>query len=154
MSDLAKGAVAGAFATLFHTAVMYALQPRLPRARRHPLPPVQVTANAARRAGNINVDPGTPLRGATALAHFGFGAAAGGLYAPIGKRFGSVPTGIGYGIGVWAASYLGWIPALRLLPPASRQSNQRNVMMILAHVAWGAALAVAFKRFTEPSRQD
>lgn len=52
----------------------------------------------------------------TLLGHFIFGALAGTIYA----RFCPRANGSLYGITVWAASYLGWIPAIGLLPPATR----------------------------------
>ena len=148
MRQLLRAAVGGAVATLFHTAVMLALHPRLPRARRQPLPPTEITAVVADRAGVPVPQRRLALIAATAVSHFGYGAAAGALYARIAGRVRRRRTlvGIGYGLGVWAASYLGWIPALRILPPATQQSTQRNFMMILAHVAWGAALAITYDR--------
>lgn len=50
-SHYMNGAVAGAVATLFHTAVMFALHQRLSRAARAPLPPVEITSEVAKRAG-------------------------------------------------------------------------------------------------------
>jgi uncharacterized membrane protein YagU involved in acid resistance len=143
-----NGALAGTVATLFHTAVMWALHPRLPRARQQPLPPTQITAVVAARAGVETAQAGPGLTAATVASHFGYGAAAGALY-PLWRGRQSraqLLSGVGFGVGVWAASYLGWIPALRILPPATKQPAQRNVMMILAHVAWGAALAAVFSR--------
>ena len=46
---------------------------------------------------------------------------------------------------MWAASYLGWIPAAGLLKPATEHPARRNFMMIAAHLVWGAALALALK---------
>lgn len=142
------GTFAGTVATLFHTAAMFALQPWLPRERHRRLPPAQITSTAARRARTGQVESGRGLRVATAFTHFGFGAAAGSLYPLLAEHGRSKPvaTGIGFGVAVWAASYLGWIPALRLLPPATQHSAQRNAMMILAHVAWGAALGLMYDR--------
>lgn len=138
-----NGAIAGAVATLFHTAVMFALHQRLSRAARAPLPPVEITSEVAKRAGLDKLQHGAGLTVATIATHFGYGAAAGMLYAPIAARVHQkhIGAGIAYGIIVWVLSYLGWIPALRILPPAMRQPAQRNVMMVLGHVAWGAGLA-------------
>jgi uncharacterized membrane protein YagU involved in acid resistance len=40
---------------------------------------------------------------------------------------------------------LGWVPAMRLMPPATRQPAARNFMMIVAHIIWGATLGSAVK---------
>lgn len=145
-----RGALAGAAATLAHTAVMFALHPRLPQARRQPLPPLAITSEIAQRTGLETAQRGTGLRVATTASHFAFGAAAGSLYGPVEARLRGDRTliGVGYGLAVWALSYLGWIPALRILPPATQHPAQRNVMMILAHVAWGAALAATYGRLS------
>lgn len=150
------GALAGAAATLFHTATMWALKPRLPREHGRALPPTQITSTAARRAGARGVGSGIALRLATTFTHFGFGAAAGSLYPAFAARLRAKPvaSGVGFGVGVWAASYLGWIPALGLLPPATRHPAQRNVMMILAHVAWGAALGAIYAQIQRRQRRD
>jgi uncharacterized membrane protein YagU involved in acid resistance len=85
---------------------------------------------------------------ATLAAHFGFGAASGALFsaAPSGLRQQyPVATGVAFGLCVWGASYLGWVPAMRLMPPATRQPAARNFMMIVAHIIWGATLGSAVK---------
>ena len=53
---------------------------------------------------------------------------------------GPIASGVGYGLAVWAGSYLGFLPALGLHPPATRESPGRNVMNIGAHLVWGATL--------------
>jgi len=50
-------------------------------------------------------------------------------------------TGAGYGVAVWALSYLGWIPALNVLKPATQHPPRRDLLMIAAHLVWGTALA-------------
>ena len=80
--------------------------------------------------------------GLTYAAHFSYGTSVGalfGLVAPrdLGK---SIVAGVGYGLLVWAGSYLGLLPALGLHRPATREPAERNALMIGAHVVWGAAL--------------
>jgi hypothetical protein len=47
----------------------------------------------------------------TAAAHLGFGAGCGALYAMVLRRSTAL-SGTSFGLGVWAASYAGWIPAM------------------------------------------
>ena len=143
MDKLAAGALAGLTATAPMTLAMSAMHRRLPARERYPLPPRQITMNAARKAG---VEPAQDLDeperlGLTMLAHFGYGTAVGALYGPIAPRSlpGSVLGGVGWGLAVWAGSYLGLLPALNLLSPATRHPPRRNALMIAAHVVWGAA---------------
>jgi hypothetical protein len=53
---------------------------------------------------------------------------------------------VAYGLAVWAGSYLGWLPAAGVLPPATEEPAGKNAVMILAHVACGAALGVLTDR--------
>lgn len=48
--------------------------------------------------------------------------------------------GIIFGIGVWLVSYLGWLPAANILPPATREPAARNILMILSHLVWGSVI--------------
>jgi len=49
---------------------------------------------------------------------------------------------VGYGLVVWAGSYLGLLPAVGLHRPATREPAGRNGMMIGAHVVFGAVLGL------------
>ena len=76
-------------------------------------------------------------RTSTLTAHFGFGALTGAIFAllPPSRSGGAL-----YGAGVWALSYLGWIPGAGILAPAWRHPLQRNLLMIAAHLVWGTVL--------------
>ena len=80
--------------------------------------------------------------GVTLLAHFGYGAAVGSLFAPVVEKtgIGGVGSGLLFGLTVWLVSYLGILPALGLFPPPHRETPHRNLLMIAAHLVWGAAL--------------
>jgi hypothetical protein len=139
------GAVAGFTATAPMTAVMAAAHQSLPRDERGgSLPPRQVTVRAADRVGLAD-DLDEPEKDAlTTVAHFGFGAAAGAVYGLLVPRRPSSPvlSGVAFGLGVWAVSYLAALPALRLFRPPESQTAGQVGMLIAAHVAWGAALGV------------
>jgi uncharacterized membrane protein YagU involved in acid resistance len=144
MRKLVRGAIAGAIATVPMTLVMIGLFRRLPPEQRYPLPPRLITEDVAERAGAQPVMHDAALTRATLAAHFGYGAATGALFPFVARlRYPLALVGPGYGLAVWAASYLGWIPALRILSPATRQPGERNALMLTAHVVWGAALAGA-----------
>ena len=147
MQALLTGAAAGLAATAPMTLAMKAAQGGLPAHERHPLPPRRVTMRALRAIG---IRPHGRLdeaerRATTLAAHYGYGTAAGalfGLFAP--RRLPeAVTAGVGYGLLVWAGSYLGLLPALGLHPPATREPARRNAMMIAAHVVWGAAMGAS-----------
>jgi uncharacterized membrane protein YagU involved in acid resistance len=78
--------------------------------------------------------------------HFAYGAAAGSLYGCLFRR-GSLPAaatgGAVYGVAVWAASYLGWLPTTGFYRSATEEPAGRNAVMLGAHLVWGASLGVA-----------
>ena len=84
---------------------------------------------------------GASATNSTLVAHFAYGALSGAALAAIQPKP-SVTKGIIGGVSIWLGSYLGWIPALGILKPASRHPGDRNRLMILAHVVWGSAYAV------------
>ena len=149
---LVDGALAGLIATVPMTLFMLASHRNLPFWQRYPLPPSLITQRAF---GDIAL-PGHPAPipniAATLAAHFGFGGATGALFAAAPsalRRQYPVATGVVYGLCVWAASYLGWVPGLSLMSPATQQPAARNTMMIAAHVVWGATLGLALELLSE-----
>jgi hypothetical protein len=143
MKPLVFGALAGLAATMAMTAVMRRGHKYLPIAEQYPLPPREIVDRT------MNVKQEEATRSATMLSHFGFGALAGLLYAlPPLNRVG----GPSYGLGVWAASYLGWLPAFRILAPATDHPAQRNLLMLAAHVVWGLALTKCLEELDAADR--
>jgi uncharacterized membrane protein YagU involved in acid resistance len=90
------------------------------------------------------------LIGLTILSHFGFGALVGALYALFGSRLKmhSSLKGALCGVAVWTGSYLGWVPAMDILPPATQHPWRRNLLMIVAHLIWGVTLGEAARKLT------
>lgn len=143
------GAAAGCLATAPMTLAMEALFRRLPRREQYPLPPSEITTELAHAAGIQSwFDPQTHTA-VTLLNHFGYGAAAGSLYGVIAPRLPGPPAarGIGWGLLVWSVSYLGLLPASGILRSATDHPARRNLLMIAAHVVWGAALGVLVARW-------
>lgn len=143
-SPRVRGAIAGTVATLAHTAVMAFA------ARRGTLgepPPKKITRGALRAVAPEAARHEPALNGATVLMHVGFGAAMGALYASLAPRRaqGSVPLGLAFGTAVWAVSYMGWVPALGLMPTPQHDRRGRPTAMIGAHLAFGAALALTLR---------
>lgn len=148
-ATMAEGAMAGFIATLPMSIFMLAGHRMLPQAERYSLPPAQITEEMAERAG-AEAATRSPLRDIlTVLAHFSFGAGVGSLYPPLSKvsPLPSLLSGLIYGFMIWFVSYQGWIPRARILPPASRQPMRRNLLMIIAHFVWGAALVWVLQRW-------
>src|SRR5690606_3483019 len=92
------------------------------------------------------------ITGLTTAAHFAYGSAAGVPYTLLVERLpASTPVkGATYGLFVWAASYLLLLPGLNILYPATDHPRRRNLLMIVAHLVWGVALAAASRAMSGP----
>jgi hypothetical protein len=138
------GAAAGLAATIAMTAFMkVAHRPLLPSTQRYPLPPRLITDFFQGRQTPFHRE--TIGKADAYLLHFLFGAAAGAIYGLGRVSSPSRPAGITYGVAVWAASYLGWVPAIGALPPAHKQPRERTLLMVAAHIVWGATLEAAYR---------
>ena len=136
-----QGAIAGLTATAPMTAAMEAGADKLPKRERYPLPPRIITTRIARQVGVAVDEDDDAIKIATIAAHFGYGAAMGAIYSAITPpKYTGPTTGVAFGLGVWAGSYLGALPALGILTPATEHPARRNLLMIAAHVVWGSAL--------------
>ena len=153
-SPLIAGALAGFVATAPMTAAMEAMHRRLPAAERYPLPPSEITEQIEAAAGARRRIDEPEHVAASLVTHFAVGTAAGGLYGPLaaGLRPNPLLGGVAFGLAVWATGYLGVLPALDLLRPATEHPPRRNALMITAHVVWGATLGVLLNRMIRPGR--
>jgi hypothetical protein len=152
MKDVLFGAAAGCAATVPMTLAMEALHEELPPAERYPLPPRTVTMRVAEKTGvkdQLDEDERTQL---TLVSHFGMGTAMGALYGPVSRLI-PLPeplSGAAFGLAVWAGNYLGLLPALGLLRPATEHPSRRVGLMLAAHLVWGAAAGTALALVRAP----
>jgi len=93
---------------------------------------------------------GRALDVAASLAHFGYGAAIGSLFALLPARLRTSSGGALFGLGVWAVNYAGFLPKAGLMPRPSRDRPGRPSAMIAAHLVYGVALA-RFERLLLPN---
>jgi uncharacterized membrane protein YagU involved in acid resistance len=157
IEDAAVGGVSGFLATLPMTISMVIMHRFLPEPERFPLPPRQITMKMADEAGVKRHMDEEERTAATYVAHFGYGAAAGTVYGIASRAAGvgaGARTGILFGLIVWFVSYLGLLPAARILPPATEHPAGRNALMIIAHVIWGAALGATHEYMAESRPWD
>ena len=155
MNWLSRGFWSGIMATGPMTLAMFRIHRELPNEDQRPLPPAFLSdriGEAAHASQHMTHEQRSNFMMAS---HFGFGVASGSLYSalPIQLKRRPVTAGVLYGLGVWSVSYLGWIPAFGLRPSASKTSAERNIMMILAHVVWGASLGYSDRELQSRSRQ-
>lgn len=150
MSSIPKGALAGAVATGAMTLHMLWAERT---GRVDDLAPEHVT-DAGLAALGVRPSEGEHVA-ATTLAHLGFGASAGAIYQVLARRrASSLPAGVAYGLAIAVASYQGWVPALRILPPLSDASSGRRNEVLVSHVIYGAALAWLSGRLADDRRDD
>lgn len=150
MNKMLAGSLSGFVATVPMSAFMVGSHALLRRGEQHPLPPRHITKKIAQDTGALEHMSHKQLREVTWLNHFAYGASVGAIYGMLSPRVGAARapllSGMGYGLAVWAGSYLGWLPALKILPSATRESIGRNIVMIAAHLVWGAALGALCSR--------
>ena len=144
MNGMLVGAAAGVAATVPMTMVMETLHRQLPGEPPRPLPPREVVEGAAVKAGVHRELDERDMQQLTLAAHFGYGAVCGAAFGLVAPRKLPAAAGVGmlFGLGVWAGSYLGWLPALGVRQPATVDPPARSGLMIAAHLVWGAAAGV------------
>jgi uncharacterized membrane protein YagU involved in acid resistance len=148
VSSLLNGALAGCIATGPMTIAMELMHRYLPWLERYPLPPSEIMTVTEEVGLRKRLNERQHIA-FTYLAHFTYGITVGAVYAPLAKkiRIPSVLKGIVYALLVWVTSYLGWLPAMGILRPATEHPPRRNVLMIVAHVVYGAVLGVLVDRW-------
>ncbi len=77
----------------------------------------------------------------------GYGLTAGVLYAALRPNAGPVPCdGLTLGLATWAAGYLGWLPALGLMPPLREQGVAQTLGPAIRHTIFGVVTVAAYRR--------
>ena len=152
--DLEIGALAGVAATGPMTMTMTAMHRLLPAAEQHSLAPRHIAETLAdRTVGRLSERKRFAL---TLASHFAYGGSAGAPYALLNRYIPLPPavSGSVYGLLVWAASYLGFLPALGIFPSAMQETRRRNVLMVVAHLVWGASLGVIVDELQRSRRES
>lgn len=148
MHPALQGTLAGLAATTAMTAAFVGfnkLRPPVAQAT-DPLPPRQVAMSIAEETG-VRDDMGPAARQAfTWTSHFAYGTSVGAAYAPLARAAGGsgplagAAVGAAFGAALWAANYLGALPALGLLPPDSARPGHHIALNLGAHLVYGAVL--------------
>jgi uncharacterized membrane protein YagU involved in acid resistance len=141
-SRLLIGGIAGFVGTMAMTGAMRRMHRRLPPKESYPLPPREIVDSAAKQSGIVL--PSEVAKDVSTAAHFAYGAAVGAVIGALNPTP-SKKSGALAGAAVWLASYMGWIPAVGILDPATRHPGRRNGLMIAAHLVWGWSTAAAMR---------
>lgn len=143
MNSILRGAWSGVMATSSMTLSLFRTHKALPWKEKSPLPPAIITDALQRKIGLFPNAKADVKEQATMVSHFGYGVVGGIAYAVIADKLpihSPLLKGSLFGLSIWAASYYGLIPALDLKSEGEDMTSKRNLMMIAAHVVWGAAL--------------
>lgn len=140
--DLLSGAVFGAIATLPMTLAMIVIRRLLPKWNQGALEPHRVTSNVLQKLHITDAKTAESQTAATTIAHVGYGATSGALYAIVQRLIPIHPIvrGLCFGLGLCGASYAGWVPALGILPSPAKRPMGRNLLLVAAHAIWGSVL--------------
>lgn len=148
---LPLGAAAGFAGTLALQGLMAAGEKWFPET----MPPIrkdpgEIMVEKAEESLPEEVSARVPQLAETATARslaIGYGMTAGTIYAalrPGGKNV--IVEGSLLGLGTWAVGYLGWLPALGLMPPVPRQGLKEAVGPLLQHVVFGVVSVAAYRK--------
>lgn len=143
-TSILTGGIAGFIATAPMTLMMELLLRLLPRREQYDLPPGEnITRIFKQKLGWYEMNR-TQYRVLTAIGHFGYGALAGAVYGGTAHRLHLPPVlkGMLYAMAVWSFSYLGWLPAAKILRPATEHPPRRTALMIISHLVWGAVVGL------------
>ncbi len=146
LQALAVGGLAGGVATVPMSLVMVAAE-KVGLMGHHP---PDLIMEAALDAGGLSRHKEKTRDALAVTLHLVFGIGAGALFGVLERRLraplGPVLHGVIFGSLVWTLSYLGWVPALGIMPSAEHDRVGRPVTMVLAHWVYGAILGTLVGR--------
>jgi hypothetical protein len=147
---LALGAAAGFAGTIAIQGLLMATQKWLPDF----MPPiredpgefmVQKMAQALPPEMAAKVPTAAETAAAKSLA-VGYGLTAGMLYTMLRPDADDVLSdGTALGLGTWASGYVGWLPALDLMPPLTEQRVAQTVGPVIHHFLFGVATVAVYR---------
>ena len=151
MRRVLSGLLGGAAGCAAMTVFMRRMHRQLPPEDRYALPPRRIAMTMAAKSGLGPPQREEDRRALTMLAHYAYGTSLGAVYALVAPRTRWAPVvgGVPFGLAVWTGSYLGWLPAMDLHPPATEESAPRNALMIASHFVWAGTIAAVVEATAE-----
>jgi hypothetical protein len=154
LSRLALGAAAGFAGTLAVQALMTANQKWLPGAappiRQDPGEFMVEKVEAALPVAVRERIPDVVESGAAKLLALGYGLTFGALYAAYQTNDDApLRDGVALGVANWATGYVGWLPALGLMPPVWQQHPRQVAAGLVEHVVYGITTVAAYNCLRE-----
>lgn len=154
MNRLLAGGAAGALATIPMTIFWEAVHPRLAGEPPRPLPPREVAEALAVKAGVSRELSEEQMQQLSLFLHFAYGTLTGAVFGAVAprRRVATVGAGLLFGLGVWTASYLGWLPAFGVRHSPRWDPPARTKLVIASHLVWGAAAGLLMAGTARPTR--
>jgi hypothetical protein len=99
--------------------------------------------------------PETLETGAAQSLAVGYGLTFGALYAALQPTGGPVlKDGLVLDVTAWAVGYLGWLPALGLMPPVWKQRPAQIVNALVQHAVYGLATVAVYERLQKRGEHE
>jgi len=154
LKAIAVGGIAGGVATVPMSLVMVAAE-KVGLMGRHP---PDLIMEAALDAGGLSKHKGKTRDALAVTLHLVFGIGTGALFGGLQHRlrapFSPALQGVIFGSLVWILSYLGWVPALGIMPSAEHDHLGRPVTMVVAHWVYGGILGAIVGRSAAGGARD
>jgi len=149
-TKIALGAAAGLAGTLVIQGLQTANQKWAPKAqapiRMHPGKfMIDKVKNVLPESAANSISPGVE-KTLMNLLPVGYGSTGAALYTALRSDPHVVLDGAALGAAVWAAGYLGWLPAFGLMPPVKEHTPAQIASSVGQHVLYGIATVAAFKK--------
>lgn len=153
-TKLCLGALAGLAGAIFIKGGMVAAQRWAPQM----LPPikedpgefmVRKAEEALPERAKVKIPDAAETAAAQVLG-LGYGVTFGILYSALPRKQRKMAMdGTLLGLGTWAAGYLGWLPAIGLMPPVWKQKPKQVLPNILSHALFGVITVAALRELED-----
>jgi hypothetical protein len=144
------GALAGAAGGAVMAMMMQKIAPKvMPQSMRpDEFIPKKAIQWAERTAGRPDALGDSTEMKAAMGAHLGYSALAGAVYGlarPLARDLPVPISGAAFGMGVWALSFEGWMPAMGIMERTTDEPPRKWPAPIMGHAIYGVATALAYE---------
>ncbi len=150
LDSMVRGALAGAAGTAVMTLMMRRAAPKMVPEEMRPdeFPPKRVVEWAEEQAGEPHALTESQEMKVAMGAHFAYGSGSGAVYGLLRSQLDGLPAplmGAMFGVGLWAFSFEGWMPALGVQEATTEKPPQKWPMPVMAHIVYGVTTALAYE---------
>ncbi len=150
LDSMVRGALAGAAGTAVMTLMMRKAAPRMIPDDMRPdeFPPKRVVEWAEEQTGAPHALTERQEMQVAMGAHFTYGSGSGVVYGLLRSQLDDLPAplvGAMFGVGLWAVSFEGWMPALGVQEATHEKPPKKWPMPIMAHIVYGTTTALAYE---------